>query len=367
MKPNRIFSISIASLLWITAPNPRAADFTVDPARSSITISGNAMGFALSEQGPGSLTTQFEGTLKADITEASIVLGGGSVVALQNNGSWKPLAGGLDGSAPANCGGKADGGILGKATAAVRSAQFDVTSPLLPVTGGNFDSASLLFRFLSTSPGSLDYAVSSFFTSQKGSVQLAGLGTNRVTAKATIATSGNVQTLTIPIISDFQFKMISEGDTKLTITGQIVATRTVGGGGGNTFDTWVGGQFPGQSDAAIVGPGADPDKDGIPNFVEYAFGLNPNSPNPSTQLLKAALDPAKPGQAVLEYVRPKGLSGVGVNYLLRVSDSLSSWTPLTASEEVTDLGNGTEKVVIRDTVPAGGQSSRFIILSVGAK
>jgi len=79
--------------------------------------------------------------------------------------------------------------------------------------------------------------------------------------------------------------------------------------------------------------------------------------------LQASLDPVDSSKRVLEFIRPSGLGGV--TYVLQVSDDLKGWAPLTAIPQITDLGNGTEKVVISDTAPLGSASSRFILLTVG--
>ena len=42
------------------------------------------------------------------------------------------------------------------------------------------------------------------------------------------------------------------------------------------FQTWTNLYFPGVTDPAIVGPAADPDKDGQPNVLEFGLGGNPN-------------------------------------------------------------------------------------------
>jgi autotransporter-associated beta strand protein len=46
------------------------------------------------------------------------------------------------------------------------------------------------------------------------------------------------------------------------------------------YGTWIGTFFPGVTDPAIVGPTADPDRDGIANIIENQFGTNPSASNP---------------------------------------------------------------------------------------
>ncbi|MES2924699.1 MAG: autotransporter-associated beta strand repeat-containing protein [Verrucomicrobiota bacterium] len=47
--------------------------------------------------------------------------------------------------------------------------------------------------------------------------------------------------------------------------------------GTTPFASWINGFFPGETNQAVVGTGADPDKDGQPNSLEFALGGNPNS------------------------------------------------------------------------------------------
>jgi hypothetical protein len=338
-----------------------AAAFTIDPVQSSISLSGNVIGYSLQEQAAGSLSTHFEGTVNADVTDVSIAFTGSSLLSTRNSGDWQPKANGADGSEPANYGGKASAGFA-SALAAVRNAQFDVTSPPLAINGGTFDSGSLVFQFLTNSQGALDYKISGLL-SQKGRQALAGIATNKLTTQATLTTSGTTQTLTIPVNTDYFFKLVSANDTKLTLSGQLVATRTLSAAG-NTFGDWITSRFPGITDPNIIGPGADSDHDGVPNLVEFAFGTDPSTPDTTLAPLKISPDPADPGKRLFEFIRPKGLSGI--TYLLRVTDTLTSWETLTATPQIIDLGNGQEKVVVSDTPPPGPNHSRFLLLSVGA-
>ena len=351
-------------LLWLAsllAFNSPALVFTIDPAQSSISLTGSVVGFPILEQATGSLVTKFSGTINADVTATIILFTGASGIVAQDSGNWNPKTGGTAGSASANYGGKASAGFA-TALAAIRNAQFDVTSLPLALTGSSFPSTALLFRFLTNSAGAIDYSVSGFFP-KKGGIPLAGLATNRVTTQATLITSGNIQTLTIPIVADFFFDLLSTADTALTISGQIVATRVIGAATG-TFASWAGTQFPGVSDQTIVGPAADPDHDGIPNFVEYAFGLNPTVTNPAFAPLQGTPDPNHPGQGIFEFIRPKGLGGV--SYLLQASTNLTSWSVIAVMPTITDLGGGLEKVSIADPQPMGVNSIHFALLSVTA-
>ncbi len=112
--------------------------FTIDPARSSLSLSGSVLGITFSPQGPGSLITSYGGTIQLTQTPGTIQFTGGSLIAAQTSGSWQPLAGGGAGSAPADYGGVASSFVT--ANVAMRSILLDVTSPPITVTSGQFDS-----------------------------------------------------------------------------------------------------------------------------------------------------------------------------------------------------------------------------------
>lgn len=58
----------------------------------------------------------------------------------------------------------------------------------------------------------------------------------------------------------------------ITGTGQIQVGSAV-----SAYDSWIASFFPGVTDPAIIGAGADPDNDGQPNSLEFALGGNPAS------------------------------------------------------------------------------------------
>jgi hypothetical protein len=198
--------------------------FTVDPSQSSITISGSILGYAFAEQGSGSLATAYGGTIQTALGGGTIQFTGQSLILAQTNGSWQPKSDGSAGSEPANYGAVANAGIA-TAKAALRNVQFDVISPVISVTGGQFDSRSLTFLFPSNATSALAYNVTGLIN-QSGVKALTGYATNKVTSQSTLATAGNQQTLTIPVDATFQFTLISANDTTVNLKGQLVAARS---------------------------------------------------------------------------------------------------------------------------------------------
>jgi hypothetical protein len=219
------FAVGLFTL--ILGVSPVAADvFTIDPNQSSLTITGSVSGTSFVQQGPGSLTTKYGGTIQAAQTAGTIQFTGLSLITAQTNGSWKPLPGGGAGNAPANYG--ATVGLLGgfvTVDAAFRSLLFDVTSPLITVGGGQFNPSSLTFLFPSNATSTLDYRESGFATGS-GSKLLTGNATNNVATLATLTMVGTQQTLTLGVNTQFHFTLVSSNDTIVNVAGQLVAART---------------------------------------------------------------------------------------------------------------------------------------------
>jgi hypothetical protein len=51
-----------------------------------------------------------------------------------------------------------------------------------------------------------------------------------------------------------------------------------------SFNLWITARFPGETNLSVIGRSADPDADGIPNIVEYAYCLSPNNPSDSKKI-----------------------------------------------------------------------------------
>jgi hypothetical protein len=210
-------------MLWCLAAGStsRAQVFTLDTNQSTITISGSILGYNFAEQGPGSLTTRYSGTIQTAQSAGTIQFTGQSRITAQNNGSWQPKADGTVGNEPANYGAQANAGFA-TAKAALRNILLDATSPGIPVSNGQFDSGGLTFGFPTNATSALGYNVSGLLT-KSGAKLLTGYATNNVTSLATLTTVGSQQTLTIPVDATFVFTVVSANDTTIELKGQLVA------------------------------------------------------------------------------------------------------------------------------------------------
>jgi hypothetical protein len=126
----------------------------------------------------------------------------------------------------------------------------------------------------------------------------------------------------------------------------------------NLYADWQGLKWPGVSDPSIIGPNADPDRDGIPNLVEFALYLSPITPGK----LPAGL--VKNG-ANLEFTYIRARNAAGVTYQVEWSDTLApgSWSTTNVSESVVAPDTDPDLRTIKATVPAG-TGKRFLRLKI---
>ena len=128
-----------------------------------------------------------------------------------------------------------------------------------------------------------------------------------------------------------------------------------------SFADWQQAEFTAAelADPLISGPEADPDCNGVPNFVEYALGQSPKDPTNTTAAPKIEHSPG--GGAVLTLMRPADRVGA-VAYSICYSADLTQWFPLGATEQVESEAAGIQTVTFSD--PASSEARRFYKLVV---
>jgi len=134
------------------------------------------------------------------------------------------------------------------------------------------------------------------------------------------------------------------------------------------YDAWAGQQWAGTG--GINDPNsistADPDGDGIANLMEYALNLDPNVPGVIGLPVQGTTNVGGNDYLTLTYTRVK--SATDISYVVEVSGDLVTWNSgpsYTATVSVTDNPDGiTQTVVVRDLVPMGSATSRFIRLKI---
>ena len=128
-----------------------------------------------------------------------------------------------------------------------------------------------------------------------------------------------------------------------------------GGAPGITFADWQAGEFPGQSDLAVIGPNADPDGDGCSNLLEFLTGTDPNALGSKTgpRLI------ASPDALTYEIQRAKGITGIRVE--LERSGDLTTWSAVTGV--TVELVPGATTDTLRFILPRDGNTG-FLRLNV---
>lgn len=233
LRKNMAAPLAIALSLGIGAAAGTARanlyDYTIDPALSSLSVSGSLTGNPAGPQTAGSLSTSFSGTIVADLAPGSIAFPGGSSInaALQADEQQPDSTDFPSTSAPANYGRTADGPFSSTTDEAIRDLaldmQDDTSGAGISLSGGNFDSGSLVLLLNS---GTSD----SVYATVGNQIDLSGKGTANGTAggMSTLTQSGGIETLTLKIDSGaIAYSIEQSADSTLSFTGTLVATRIV--------------------------------------------------------------------------------------------------------------------------------------------
>jgi hypothetical protein len=224
------FVATIAAVLILAhtfAANVHAVEriYTIVPAQSSVTVSGTVAGLSISGQGgSGSLTTSYNGTIRADRGTNSIdfLPTLGTPITANNKGNYSPLDSGASGTAPANYGGSVSL-FVQIATFAGREFQAELSSGALAVDGtGMFPISTVDWNFLNNSR--VAYRVTQISPTQ-GVESIAGQKID-LTGNGSLSVAGLMETLTLPIQGTLNLDL--EGNSAvINFNGQIVATAMV--------------------------------------------------------------------------------------------------------------------------------------------
>lgn len=131
-------------------------------------------------------------------------------------------------------------------------------------------------------------------------------------------------------------------------------------GAPNSYWAWI---YPRLSTTVGALPNQDADGDGVPNLVEFAFGLSPNENDSDRTVLVSSLDASGLPSVIvsgastsLEYVRRNAGALSGLTYTAQFGDLTAPWTDAVGGT-VTPVGDRFERVSVTDSV--SGSVRRF--------
>jgi len=235
--------------------------FTVDPT-SNLSLAASFSGINLMEQGLGSLTTTYSGTVTVDVDDAMAPTSIdflSSLLIAANSGNWLPEVGGgsvsgnTGAAQPANYGGfvATSSVVAGDVYATMRNLAFNITTPggPLAVAGGIFPST----QTFTVSAGTVDFNVEGGFVEgpNADADDLSGQVAVNQAVDSTYSLVGSIVTLTVPIDIDIDID-ISNGAGTANISGTLIATANISTGDfdldgdvdGNDFLRWQRGESP---------------------------------------------------------------------------------------------------------------------------
>ena len=214
-----IFS-GVLALTVATAP-AQSLTYEVDTTQSSLTLSGavryyfNGSVFGFGGQTAGSLTTAYGGTLNLVANGGGYTFGAGSTLnALENpDAPFLPAGPGMD----------AYGMLTASRSGLANNRMWDIS---LDLSGGDVEDGTPYTGFLAYAPGSS--GIFPFFDANPIDLSL-GQSANNVSANPfTLATNGNIETLTLPVNANLiYFSSNGQAGVETRLIGTIVATRVI--------------------------------------------------------------------------------------------------------------------------------------------
>ncbi len=180
-----------------------------------------------------------------------------------------------------------------------------------------------------------------------------------ITPMAGLAMPANPKTIDISILPDLNpvYVLGAVSSARLWLVDEVM-----------DLNAWRARWLPGETSDLARLAALDRDSDGLPNLVEYAFGLNPNQPDGSSS--RAGWPRAKVRDGHLSVEFKKLVAATDLEYVVEVSDDLLHWhSGAQYLEEVSlpEFANTPEMVCFHDRTPAANAFQRYIRVQVRLK
>jgi uncharacterized repeat protein (TIGR03803 family) len=164
--------------------------------------------------------------------------------------------------------------------------------------------------------------------------------------------------------SVYYFRVVaSNAENTVLQLGSIFSFTTSGSQG--PYSTWAATRFSSTqlSNPLISGAGADPDKDGVVNLLEYAFDTNPLisrntilTAGTGTSGLPLIQRTQSPSTLSIQYIRRKTSAAPGLNYIPQFSSSLvGAWEDFNGQETVQSIDAVWERVTVEKSASSTQQ------------
>jgi hypothetical protein len=126
----------------------------------------------------------------------------------------------------------------------------------------------------------------------------------------------------------------------------------------SSVQQWRQTHFGSSQAAGVALDSADPDGDGLSNYAEFAFGLNPKVRS-SDVGNRVVSDPAAAGKMRAIFRRRKDYLAAGINYIYEFSSDLQTWETGTVAPQILGDDGTMQSLALDFPVMSSGQPSRF--------
>jgi hypothetical protein len=127
------------------------------------------------------------------------------------------------------------------------------------------------------------------------------------------------------------------------------------------FGRWQKTHWPDATDPAVIGPDADPDRDDFSNVFEYAFALDPRTPDADGAPEVSIREVAGEYYGVLTFRQALAATDLRFEPVAGGSLAAPDWLPITDIVDTTDRETY-RSISVRDAVPLSGNAARFFQL-----